>query len=121
MNPNPLEQQAAVSSLATLMSISPGDTYIEFEKVHFVEYLFFISIYRNLFSFLIIAIFLFLKKISFFSHQHLNSLPDRSSHDMLSEIDIQVGIISIAYSLSWLFSFLQFPLMFIWSFNSRKC
>lgn len=43
MNPNPLEQQAAVSSLATLMSISPGDTFIEFEKVHVMKF-FFISI-----------------------------------------------------------------------------
>ncbi|PKI39081.1 hypothetical protein CRG98_040505, partial [Punica granatum] len=53
MNPNPLEQQAAVSSLATLMSINPRDTYLEFEK-------------------------------------HLGNLPDRSSHDMLSESDIQI-------------------------------
>ncbi|KAK4775828.1 hypothetical protein SAY87_023789 [Trapa incisa] len=53
MNPNPLEQQAAVSSLATLMSINPGDTFIEFQKL-------------------------------------LNNLPDRSSHDMLSDIDIQI-------------------------------
>lgn len=33
MNANQLEQQAAISSLATLMSIAPGDTYLEFEKV----------------------------------------------------------------------------------------
>ncbi|XP_056168131.1 protein ILITYHIA isoform X1 [Syzygium oleosum] len=32
MNANQLEQQAAISSLATLMSIVPGDTYLEFEK-----------------------------------------------------------------------------------------
>jgi len=30
---NPLEQQAAVLSLSSLMSIIPGDTYVEFEKV----------------------------------------------------------------------------------------
>ena len=30
---NPLEQQAAISSLSTLMSIIPADTYTEFEKV----------------------------------------------------------------------------------------
>lgn len=30
---NPLEQQAAVSALSNLMSIIPGDTYTEFEKV----------------------------------------------------------------------------------------
>lgn len=33
MSANPLERQAAVSSLSTLMSITPRDTYIEFEKV----------------------------------------------------------------------------------------
>ncbi|KAF8017892.1 hypothetical protein BT93_H2950 [Corymbia citriodora subsp. variegata] len=32
MNANQLEQQAAILSLATLMSIAPGDTYLEFEK-----------------------------------------------------------------------------------------
>lgn len=30
---NPLEQQAAILSLCNLMSIIPGDTYLEFEKV----------------------------------------------------------------------------------------
>lgn len=30
---NFLEQQAAISTLSTMMSIIPGDTYIEFEKV----------------------------------------------------------------------------------------
>ncbi|KAJ1413831.1 Armadillo-type fold [Sesbania bispinosa] len=49
---NPLEQQAAISSLSTLMSIIPGDTYSEFEK-------------------------------------HLLNLPERFSHDALSENDIQ--------------------------------
>lgn len=33
MSSNPLEQQAAKYSLSTLMSITPKDTYIEFEKV----------------------------------------------------------------------------------------
>lgn len=33
MSANPLERQAAVSSLSTLMSMTPRDTYIEFEKV----------------------------------------------------------------------------------------
>ncbi|KAJ1414656.1 TOG domain [Sesbania bispinosa] len=50
---NPLEQQAAISSLSTLMSIIPGDTYSEFEK-------------------------------------HLLNLPERFSHDALSENDIQI-------------------------------
>ncbi|KAL4637782.1 hypothetical protein ACB092_03G100700 [Castanea dentata] len=53
MSANPLEQQAAISSLSTLMSITPRDTYIEFEK-------------------------------------HLQNLPDRFSHDMLSENDVLV-------------------------------
>lgn len=30
---NPLEQQAAISSLSTLMLIIPGDIYTEFEEV----------------------------------------------------------------------------------------
>ncbi|OMO50913.1 Armadillo-like helical [Corchorus olitorius] len=55
MSANPLEQQAAIYSLSTLMSIAPEDTYSEFEK-------------------------------------HLISLPDRHSHDMLSENDIQDNI-----------------------------
>lgn len=33
MSANPLEQEAAIFSLSTLMSISPRETYIEFEKV----------------------------------------------------------------------------------------
>ncbi|KAB1202522.1 Translational activator GCN1 [Morella rubra] len=33
MSSHPLEQQAAISSLSTMMSIIPRDTYIEFEKV----------------------------------------------------------------------------------------
>ncbi|KAK8589608.1 hypothetical protein V6N13_088443 [Hibiscus sabdariffa] len=53
MSANQLEQQAAISSLCTLMSIAPEDTYTEFEK-------------------------------------HLINLPDRHSHDMLSENDIQI-------------------------------
>ncbi|XP_059439580.1 protein ILITYHIA isoform X2 [Corylus avellana] len=53
MSANPLERQAAVSSFSTLMTITPRDTYIEFEK-------------------------------------HLQNLPDRYSHDMLSENDVQV-------------------------------
>ncbi|KAK3010573.1 hypothetical protein RJ639_011979, partial [Escallonia herrerae] len=32
MSPNPLEQEAAIHSLSTLMSITPADAYIEFEK-----------------------------------------------------------------------------------------
>ncbi|KAI9078431.1 hypothetical protein K1719_039650 [Acacia pycnantha] len=50
---NLLEQQAAISSLSTMMSIIPGDTYVEFEK-------------------------------------HLLNLPDRFSHDKLSENDIRI-------------------------------
>ncbi|KAK2365272.1 protein ILITYHIA [Trifolium repens] len=50
---NPLEQEAAISSLSNLMSIIPGDTYTEFEK-------------------------------------HLLDLPERFSHDALSENDIQI-------------------------------
>lgn len=53
MSANPLEQEAAISSLSTLMSITPRDTYIEFEK-------------------------------------HLQNLPDRYSHNMLSENDVLV-------------------------------
>ncbi|KAM6596352.1 hypothetical protein CsatA_006876 [Cannabis sativa] len=53
MSANPLAQQAAIFSLSTLMSISPGETYIEFEK-------------------------------------HLKSLPDRQSHDLLSEDDVRI-------------------------------
>ncbi|XP_050917035.1 protein ILITYHIA [Lathyrus oleraceus] len=50
---NPLEQEAAISSLSNLMTIIPGDTYTEFEK-------------------------------------HLLNLPERFSHDTLSENDIQI-------------------------------
>ncbi|XP_054802732.1 protein ILITYHIA isoform X2 [Prosopis cineraria] len=50
---NLLEQRAAISSLSTMMSIIPGDTYEEFEK-------------------------------------HLLNLPDRFSHDKLSENDIRI-------------------------------
>ncbi|XP_062084326.1 protein ILITYHIA [Humulus lupulus] len=53
MSANPSTQQAAIFSLSTLMSISPGETYTEFEK-------------------------------------HLKSLPDRQSHDLLSEDDIRI-------------------------------
>ncbi|KAK7397369.1 hypothetical protein VNO78_18538 [Psophocarpus tetragonolobus] len=50
---NSLEQQAAILSLCNLMSIIPGDTYIEFEK-------------------------------------NLLNLPERFSHDVLSENDVQI-------------------------------
>ncbi|XP_057962817.1 protein ILITYHIA [Malania oleifera] len=53
MSANHLEQQAAIYSLSTLMSITPRDTYMEFEK-------------------------------------HLSNLPERYSHDTLSENDIQI-------------------------------
>ncbi|KAM7250092.1 hypothetical protein ACFE04_021975 [Oxalis oulophora] len=53
MSANPLEQEAAIYSLSTLMSIAPSDTYREFEE-------------------------------------HLKNLPDRLSHDMLTESDIQI-------------------------------
>ncbi|KAK9292309.1 hypothetical protein L1049_020274 [Liquidambar formosana] len=53
MSTNPLEQQAAIYSLSTLMSITPGDAYTQFDK-------------------------------------HLKNLPDRYSHDTLSENDIQI-------------------------------
>ncbi|KAL6586597.1 eIF-2-alpha kinase activator GCN1 [Orobanche minor] len=36
MNCNHLEQQAAINTLSTLMSIIPGDTYAQFEK-HFID------------------------------------------------------------------------------------
>ncbi|CAI0433676.1 unnamed protein product [Linum tenue] len=52
-SPNVLEQEAAINSVSTLMSIIPRDTYLEFEK-------------------------------------HLESLPDRYSHDLLSPSDIQI-------------------------------
>lgn len=35
MSSNHLEQEAAIHSLSTLMSITPTDTYTEFEKVFF--------------------------------------------------------------------------------------
>lgn len=47
---NPLEQEAAISSLSTLMSISPGETYLEFEKVK--------QLYVNIF----VQIFVFSKQ-----------------------------------------------------------
>ncbi|KAJ0966557.1 hypothetical protein J5N97_023474 [Dioscorea zingiberensis] len=53
MNPDPMEQSAALSSLSTLMLITPNDTFLEFEK-------------------------------------HLNKLPERFLHDILSENDIKV-------------------------------
>lgn len=34
MSSNTLDQQAALYSLSTLMSIAPKDTYVEFEKVN---------------------------------------------------------------------------------------
>lgn len=34
MSSNNLEQEAAINSLSTLMSIIPGDTYAQFQKVH---------------------------------------------------------------------------------------
>lgn len=37
---NPLEQEAAILSLSNLMSIIPGDTYTEFEKVGMLFYIF---------------------------------------------------------------------------------
>lgn len=45
---NPLEQEAAISSLSNLMSIIPGDTYTEFEKV---DMLFFYIVQFVYFSF----------------------------------------------------------------------
>lgn len=42
MSASPFEQQAAIYSLSTLMSITPKDTYVEFEKV----YCFCISYFR---------------------------------------------------------------------------
>ncbi|CAN0892758.1 Protein ILITYHIA [Linum grandiflorum] len=50
---NAIEQEAAINSLSTLMSIMPSDIYLEFQK-------------------------------------HLESLPDRYAHNMLSGNDIQV-------------------------------
>lgn len=37
---NPLEQEAAISALSNFMSIIPGDTYSEFEKVDMLFYIF---------------------------------------------------------------------------------
>lgn len=39
MSCNHLQQDAAVYSLSTLMSIIPGHTYAEFEKVDFISVL----------------------------------------------------------------------------------
>lgn len=50
MSDNLLEQQAAVYSLCTLMSIAPEDAYSEFEKVLLV--LIQIQLFRFFFSFL---------------------------------------------------------------------
>lgn len=40
MSGSPLEQQGAVNSLCTLMTISPSDTYLEFEKVKHIMFSF---------------------------------------------------------------------------------
>jgi len=34
LSANPLDQQAAMYSLSTLMTVAPSDTYMEFEKVN---------------------------------------------------------------------------------------
>lgn len=83
---NPLEQQAAISSLSTLMSVSPGETYLEFEKVKQ-----FYVCYLCTGSFFVGEIVLLVLTGIFYLCQLLKNLPDRHSHDMLSETDIQVN------------------------------
>lgn len=76
-----LEQEAAIYSLSTLMSITPTDTYAEFEKVRFMFK----------FTCAIVQINRPAETLIFYP-QHLNNLPDRFEHDKLSENDIQVCV-----------------------------
>lgn len=39
LNSNYMEQEAALNSLSTLMSIIPGDTYAQFAKVGYILFL----------------------------------------------------------------------------------
>lgn len=79
---NYLEQEAAINSLSTLMSIIPGDTYSQFEKVYHTCYsLVFLLTWFNWFMWLLLYNSLM---------QHFINLPDRMAHDQLSENDIQV-------------------------------
>ncbi|KAH7543347.1 hypothetical protein FEM48_Zijuj02G0174600 [Ziziphus jujuba var. spinosa] len=82
---NPLEQQAAISSLSSLMSISPGETYSEFDKVGCFIYL--LSLDRFL---LYGGNSLVVLKETFSLCQYLKDFPDRYSHDALSESDIRI-------------------------------
>lgn len=43
LNSNYMEQEAALNSLSTLMSIIPGDTYAQFAKVGYIVHPFFCS------------------------------------------------------------------------------
>lgn len=84
MSTNTLEQHAAIGSLSTLMSIIPSDTFLEFEKVsraclQYFSTLFSFWHYLGHFHFIVLL-----------SLQHLKELPDRTSHDTLSENDIKV-------------------------------
>lgn len=103
MSANPLEQQAAISSLSTLMSITPRDTYIEFEKVCFLH-----QLYLNFFLFkwgqwcYIVEVLSWLLTETCFSCQHLQNLPDRYSHDMLSENDVLVNSSAFLLELNWI-------------------
>lgn len=81
------EQQAAISSLSTLMSIAPGETYTEFEKV---TCFFYISISMNVYLLGPLRSYKILTGIRSL-WQHLKHLPYRYSHDTLSENDIRVS------------------------------
>ena len=80
MSGSPLEQQGAVLSLCTLMTIAPSDTFLEFEKVKFIMLE---CDYRTH--------VLFLRADSLcITWQNFGSQVDRYTHDTLSPIDIQV-------------------------------
>lgn len=80
MSTNTLEQHAAIGSLSTLMSIIPSDTFLEFEKVSCACLQYF-SFWHYLVHFHFNVLL---------SLQHLKEVPDRTSHDTLSENDIKV-------------------------------
>ncbi|KVI07286.1 Armadillo-like helical [Cynara cardunculus var. scolymus] len=70
MSTSRMEQEAAIHTLSTLMTITPAEAYAEFEKVNST------SLFRKIFN--------------NYLNEHLKSSPDRGAHDMLSENDIQI-------------------------------
>lgn len=86
MSSNHLEQEAAIHSLSTLMSITPTDTYTEFAKVCLMLKL-------SIIKFTCARVHINSSaNILIFYPQHLNNIPDRFEHDKLSENDIQVSV-----------------------------